>query len=303
MELTTVDDKISALLERIAIALESQYQPKPSLGFHDAQGLGSKRFIFIKNNGGLPWYYLKEGSEEQHWISEKCLTGRVVEVAIKNNEKVNTRTGEIKVDRKLLVTVESDLKYVLWVGLQTHFATRVLLSLSKLNDAELSRPVTLIAEPFTTGNGEAIVLCDLYRDGAKIELSEEERNGANHVGLVSRLQERFNALGYTQSQTPAEEPHQNQVGGTRTVAQNLRISATLPPSPPVQPSPPPIDASMVLHEIGEEMKKLNWGAEQGKVFLKEHYGKQSRSQLTDAELVDFRDRLHAIAYQQLEPAF
>ena len=288
-----MDDKISALLERIAIALESQYQPKPSLGFHDAQGLGSKRFIFVKNNGGLPWYYLKEGSEEQHWISEKCLTGRVVEVAIKNCQKVNTRTGEIKVDRKLLVTVESDLKYVLWTGLQTHFATRVLLSLSKLNDAELSRPVTLVAEPFTTGNGESIVLCDLYRaDGAKIELTEEERNKANHVGLVSRLQERFKALGYAQS-IPTEE---NSVSAT-IPAQNLRISADLPPSPPS------IDASMVLHEIGMEMKKLGWGAEQGKAFLKEHYGKQSRSQLTDAELVDFRDRLHAIAYQQLEPAF
>ena len=296
MELTTMDtDKISNLLERIAIALESQTQPKSALGFHDAEGMGNKRFIFVKNEKGHLWYYLKEGSEEQHPIPERCLTGRFTWVEKKVIEKVK-RNGEIEIRKKLLVTVEADQTYVLWVGLETNFSKRVLLSLLKLKNSELARPLSLVAIPFNTSDNEPLVLCDLFRpDGTKIELTEQDREFVDCNCLLAMVQERFKQIGNVA--TAEESP--KQIGETEPG--DLRISATLPPSPPPVEA---IDLGLVMGQIGQEMKRLNWGAEQGKAFLKAHYnGKISRQQLTDKELVDFRDRLRAISSQQLEPIF
>lgn len=40
-------------------------------------------------------------------------------------------------------------------------------------------------------------------------------------------------------------------------------------------------------KIGIEMKRLGWSTEQGREYLKRTYGKRSRQELNDAELLDF----------------
>jgi hypothetical protein len=59
----------------------------------------------------------------------------------------------------------------------------------------------------------------------------------------------------------------------------------LPPMP--APSRNPSDRSEEIMKIGIEMKRLGWSTEQGREYLKRTYGKRSRQELDDAELLDF----------------
>jgi hypothetical protein len=49
----------------------------------------------------------------------------------------------------------------------------------------------------------------------------------------------------------------------------------------------PFDNSDVIAQTDVELRRLGWGREQGRKHLEQTYGKRSRQQLTDAELLDF----------------
>lgn len=53
------------------------------------------------------------------------------------------------------------------------------------------------------------------------------------------------------------------------------------------------DRSEEIAKIGLEMKRLGWTTEQGRNYLKRTYGKRSRQELEDAELIDFLRYLEA----------
>lgn len=55
----------------------------------------------------------------------------------------------------------------------------------------------------------------------------------------------------------------------------------------------PSDRSEEIMKIGIEMKRLGWSTEQGREYLKRTYGKRSRQELDDAELLDFLRYLEA----------
>jgi hypothetical protein len=58
----------------------------------------------------------------------------------------------------------------------------------------------------------------------------------------------------------------------------------------------PIDLSDVIAQSSVELKRLGWSESRGRSYLQRTYGKRSRQQLTDEELLDF---LH---YLQAEPS-
>jgi hypothetical protein len=63
-----------------------------------------------------------------------------------------------------------------------------------------------------------------------------------------------------------------------------------------QPSPEPTDRSNEIAKISVEMKRLGWTTEQGRRHLKETYGKRSRQELNDSELMDF------LGYLETQPS-
>lgn len=87
---------------------------------------------------------------------------------------------------------------------------------------------------------------------------------------------------------------------------------TTPPSPrrskpAVKPEKPPtkrepVDLADEIAQTTVEMKRLGWTEAQGRACLLERYGKRSRQQLTDEELLDF---LHFLQRQPSagEPSF
>lgn len=54
-----------------------------------------------------------------------------------------------------------------------------------------------------------------------------------------------------------------------------------------------IDNSDVIAQTDVELRRLGWGREQGRKHLEQTYGKRSRQQLTDAELLDFLHHLES----------
>lgn len=56
------------------------------------------------------------------------------------------------------------------------------------------------------------------------------------------------------------------------------------------------DRSDEIARIGVEMKRLGWTTIQGREYLKQRYGKRSRQELNDSELLDF------LAYLESQPA-
>lgn len=69
---------------------------------------------------------------------------------------------------------------------------------------------------------------------------------------------------------------------------------SIPPSPNLSPNL--ADCSEEIMKIGIEMKRLGWSTEQGREYLKRTYGKRSRQELEDAELLDF------LRYLELQPS-
>jgi hypothetical protein len=55
----------------------------------------------------------------------------------------------------------------------------------------------------------------------------------------------------------------------------------------LETSTSPVDLSDVIAQIDVEMARLGWSSQQGREYLEQTYGKRSRQQLSDEELVGF----------------
>ncbi|HSM80246.1 MAG TPA: hypothetical protein VLS96_01105 [Nodosilinea sp.] len=59
---------------------------------------------------------------------------------------------------------------------------------------------------------------------------------------------------------------------------------------------PPVDLSDIIAQTDVELQRLGWGVNQGREFLEKTYGKRSRHDLTDEELLQF------LLYLETQPA-
>ncbi len=75
------------------------------------------------------------------------------------------------------------------------------------------------------------------------------------------------------------------------------------PKPQVTPpEPEPLDLSDIIAQTSVELKRLGWNESRGRTHLQRAYGKRSRQQLTDDELLDFLHYLQNESSPE-EPSF
>lgn len=87
---------------------------------------------------------------------------------------------------------------------------------------------------------------------------------------------------------PTPRPRSTSMGESRA----RRQSPTVDPPPP--PPPAPIDLSDVIAQTTVELRRLGWTEAQGRRYLQQTYGKRSRQQLDDDELLEFLHYLQSL---------
>lgn len=73
------------------------------------------------------------------------------------------------------------------------------------------------------------------------------------------------------------------------------------PSALAMPSAPTIDLSDAIAQIGAEIERIGWTKKQGSSYLQEAYGKRTRAELTETELLSFLQYLKALP-AKIQPA-
>lgn len=63
---------------------------------------------------------------------------------------------------------------------------------------------------------------------------------------------------------------------------------------PEPPAPEPIDLSDAIAQIGTEIERIGWTKKQGSTYLQDTYGKKTRAELDEDELIEFLHYLKAL---------
>lgn len=93
------------------------------------------------------------------------------------------------------------------------------------------------------------------------------------------------ALGFTPAPT-------KQVSRPPVLPPTEAQPTTATPSP-LEATPPKVDVLDILAQTTAEMKRLGWSNAQGREYLRRTYGRNSRQDLSDQELLDFLQYLRS----------
>ncbi|MEN9218460.1 MAG: hypothetical protein Q6J33_05560 [Gloeomargarita sp. DG_2_bins_126] len=79
------------------------------------------------------------------------------------------------------------------------------------------------------------------------------------------------------------------------------VPSVTPPPVTVEPAAPKLDMLDILAQTTAEMKRLGWSNTQGREYLRRTYGRNSRQDLNDQELLDFLQYLRSQPAGNPEP--
>ncbi|WP_445635580.1 DUF932 domain-containing protein [Nostoc sp. DSM 114161] len=213
------------------------------------------QYVFVSRENDHCWYMLSE-DEKRIPIYERALTGAITGIEV--NKKVETK---FKVVEKNDLYILADKPYIIRSGSESYFSQSLLLSLDILTCEQLRNPLTMAVSP-----GESnVVFCTIY-DPVTYRSIDVSWNGHKEIdwqALGQKVSLKINSL-----QNFNQEP--------------IQISTNTTPS----------EAHTVLIAQSDRyLAQLNWTPEQGREYLQQKYGKRSRLQLTDTEILEFIDYL------------
>ncbi|MBF2034183.1 MAG: hypothetical protein IGR92_01590 [Leptolyngbyaceae cyanobacterium T60_A2020_046] len=88
-------------------------------------------------------------------------------------------------------------------------------------------------------------------------------------------------------QTKPQQPAPEKPAALKPQPSEGKAATPLPPTLPEIPLASPVDLSDVIAQTGVELRRLGWSVEQGREYLEKTYGKRSRHDLSDEELLEF----------------
>jgi hypothetical protein len=210
------------------------------------------QYIFISKELDHCWYWLSDDKKPMP-IYDRALTGVITGIEV--NKKVETSHGEAeKTDMHIL----ADKPYVIRSGSESYFSKSLLLSLDALNSQQLSHPLTIAVSP----GDKTIVFCTIY-DPVTYRSVGVSWDGHKEID--------WQALGQKVSLKINENYNLNQDQNYVTITPEKR--------------------EVFIAQTNTYLAQLNWTPDQGREYLQQKYGKRSRLQLTDAEILDFIDYL------------
>ncbi|MEH2457963.1 hypothetical protein [Nostoc sp.] len=213
------------------------------------------QYVFVSKESDHCWYMLAE-DEKRIPIFERALTGAITGIEV--NKKVETRFGVVE---KTDLYILADKPYIIRSGSESYFSQSLLLSLDVLISEQLRNPLTIAVSP-----GESnVVFCKIY-DPLTYRSVNVMWDGYKEIdwqALGQKVSLKINRI-----QNLNQEP--------------IQISANTTASE--------IHAVLIA-QSDTYLAQLNWTPEQGREYLHQRYGKRSRLQLSDTEILDFIDYL------------
>ncbi|MDZ8134567.1 MAG: hypothetical protein RM049_04600 [Nostoc sp. DedQUE04] len=213
------------------------------------------QYVFVKKDNDHCWYMLSD-DKKQIPIYDRALTGVITGIEV--DKKVENTFGP---DEKINLHILADKPYIVQSGNDTYFSKSLLLSLDALTSEQLRNPFTITVSP---GNSN-VVFCNIYDPVTyrSVGVSWDGHNEIDWQALGQRVSLKINKI-----QNLNQEP--------------IQISANTTASE--------INAVLIA-QSDTYLAQLNWTPEQGRDYLQQRYGKRSRLQLTDTEILEFIDYL------------
>ncbi|MFN6513188.1 MAG: hypothetical protein RMY29_001635 [Nostoc sp. CreGUA01] len=213
------------------------------------------QYVFVSKEADHCWYMLSE-DEKRIPIYERALTGAITKIEV--NKKVETK---FKVVEKNDLYVLADKPYIIRSGSESYFSKSLLLSLEVLTFEQLRNPLTISLSPGDSN----VVFCKIYDPVTyrSIDVSWDEHKEIDWQAIGQKVSLKINSL-----QNSNQEP--------------IQISANTTPAEV---------HAVLIDQTDRYLAQLNWTPEQGREYLQQKYGKRSRLQLTDTEILEFIDYL------------
>lgn len=215
------------------------------------------QYVFVSRENDHCWYMLSE-DEKRIPIYEGALTGVITGIEV--NKKVETK---FKVVEKNDLYILADKPYIIRSGSESYFSKSLLLSLDVLTYEHLRNPLTIAVSPGDSN----VVFCNIYAPVTyrTVGVSWDGHKENNWQALAQKVSLKINSI-----QNLNQDP--------------IQISANTTPSE-VQ--------TVLIAQTDRYLAQLNWTPEQGREYLQQKYGKRSRLQLSDTEILEFIDYLQA----------
>jgi hypothetical protein len=214
-----------------------------------------QQYIFVSRESDYCWYMLSE-NDKQIAIYDKALTGVITGIEVEKRVETSFKQT-FKTDLYIL----ADKPYIIRSGSDSYFSKSLLLALDTLTLEQLSQPLTIAVRP----GDKKVVFCEIYNPVTykSIGVSWDGHKEVNWQALGQKISQKLNQSNHY-------------------IHDRLKIPASV--------------TTAELHETliaqtDTYLAQLNWTQEVGRQFLHQRYGKRSRTQLTDAELLDFIDYL------------
>jgi len=240
-------------------------------------GFGSiprAQYIFVSQEGNACWYMLSE-DEQKVPITDKALTGIIT--GIECNKSVETSFG---ITSKTDLAILADKPYVIRSGRESIFSKSLLLSLDALTIEQLQNPVTITVSP----GEKTVVFCSVY-DPATYRVVDFSWSGHKEINLQALEERVVDKISQITSVNQGQNLAPTQIMG---VVKNAERAA-------LRCSERAALRSHMMAQIDKYITQLGWNTEQGRNYLQQHYQKNSRSQLSDTELLDFTFRVMEMA--------
>ncbi|BAY76337.1 hypothetical protein NIES25_27860 [Nostoc linckia NIES-25] len=213
------------------------------------------QYVFVSRENDHCWYMLSE-DEKRIPIYERALTGVITGIEV--NKKVETK---FKVVEKNDLYILADKPYIIRSGSESYFSKSLLLSLDVLTSEHLPNPLTIAVSPGDSN----VVFCNIYDPVTyrTVGVSWDGHKEIDWQAIGQRVSLKINSI-----QNLNQEPIQIFTNTTPSEIQTVLIAQT-----------------------DRYLAQLNWTPEQGREYLQQKYGKRSRLQLTDTEILEFIDYL------------
>lgn len=213
------------------------------------------QYVFVSRENDHCWYMLSE-DEKRIPIYERALTGVITGIEV--NKKVETK---FKVVEKNDLYILADKPYIIRSGSESYFSKSLLLSLDVLTSEQLHNPLTIAVSPGDSN----VVFCNIYDPVTyrTVGVSWDGHKENNWQAIGQKVSLKINSI-----QNLNQDP--------------IQISANTTPSE-VQ--------TVLIAQSDRYLAQLNWTPQQGREYLQQKYGKRSRLQLTDTEILEFIDYL------------